>query len=76
VSAIISFLPTEEVKKSDHFICEVLIKKQSAAFLHYEDKGFMKAIAAKIVQEPVVQCNCGLFLWLQNPSGKRHGKSR
>jgi hypothetical protein len=50
-------LPTEEVKKTDHFICEVLIKKQTGAFFNYEDKGFRKAIRAKIVQEPVVQYN-------------------
>ena len=49
---------------------------RSKDFLHYEDKGFIKAIAAKIVQEPIVQCNCGLFLCLQNPSRKHHGKSR
>ena len=55
VSAIISFLPTEEVKKTDHFICEVLIKKQQGLSLIIEDKGIIKAIAAKIVHERLVQ---------------------
>ena len=75
MSAIINFLPTEEVKKSDHFICEVLIIKQAGVFVYYEDKGFMTANAAKIAQELIVQCNWAVFLSLQNPSCKRDGKS-